>query len=330
MLLDIFVLIAGLFLLLVGGEVMVRGSSTLARSLGVSPLVIGLTIVAFGTSAPELAVNARAALEGSGQMSFGNVIGSNIANIALILGACALMRPLEIEGSVITREIPMMLLATAAVVVMASDVGIRGDTDGFFDRSDAIVLLLLFCVFIYYTVSDGIRQRGKDAYVEQANELDEDTAPKSLGLSAVMVFGGLAGLIWGGQLTVESGSSLAESFGVPESIIGLSLIALGTSLPELVTGIIATRKGQTDLAIGNVVGSNIFNLLLIFGVTGCIAPIPVPKDGMTDLVVVCFLSVLLLPLCVTNRRRILRWEGALLLLGYFAYVGFRVVPQFVN
>lgn len=330
MLTDVLLLIAGLVLLLGGGDVMVRGASTLARSLGVSPLVIGLTVVAFGTSAPELAVNARAAIEGEGDISFGNIIGSNIANIGLILGTCALMKPLEIKGTVISREIPMMLLATAATVIMAMDVTLGTGSADVFDRTEAILLLLLFAVFLYYTIIDAVRHRKPDVFVEQATEHDQQTAPKTVWVSWLLTGIGLVGLVFGGEFTVTAAVALATKLEVPQSIIGLTIVALGTSLPELATGVVATMRGQTDLAVGNVVGSNIFNLLLVLGVTGCIGEVPVPAGGIIDLIVVAAFSIVLLPLAITNRRRIMRWEGAWLLAGYLAYTGFRAVPAFFN
>ena len=325
-------LVVGLILLVGGGDLLVRGASNLARVFGVPPLVIGLTVVAFGTSAPELAVNVLAAVDGEGDISFGNILGSNIANIGLIIGCCALVRPLEIHGRVITREIPMMLLATAALAVFALDYWLRDAEVARFDRAESIVLLLLFLVFVFYMVSDVLSRRASegsspDAFAEQASTFDTDgdqPADQGLLASAAMTVIGLAALVGGGELTVRSATGLAQEFGVSDVIIGLTIVALGTSLPELVTGVIATWRGQADLAVGNVVGSNIFNILLVMGVTGTVRPVPVPEGGMADLAAVVVFSLIILPLAMTNRRRILRPEGAVLLLGYLGYNIWRV------
>ncbi len=325
MILYLVLLVVGLILLVGGGDALVRGASSLARSLGISPLVIGLTVVAFGTSAPELAVNVFAAIAEKGDISFGNIIGSNIANIGLILGCCALVRPLAIRRTVIIREIPMMLAATGVVVVMALDPWLRdggAEVVAEYDRGEGTLLLLLFVVFIVYLARDALRQR-RDAFLQQAEEYSEEERPRTTWISVVLVAVGLIGLVGGGKLTVIAAEQLALEFGVPDVVVSLTLVALGTSLPELVTGAIATYRGHTDLAIGNVVGSNIFNLLLVQGVTAVVRPIPIPEGGYLDLIVVSGLSLIVLPMAITNQRQVKRGEGAFLLVAYLAYCGYR-------
>jgi len=317
-LLDLLQLLAGLAILVAGGEILVRGASALARSFGVSPLVIGLTVVAFGTSAPELAVNGLAALEGTPELSFGNVIGSNIANIALILGVLALIRPLEVESSVVSREIPMMLLATAAVIVLGSD-RIRGSVEGY-DRSDGLILLLFFSVFLYYTLAEVLRRRTADPLFTQARQLGGPTRLHAAVPSGLLVGGGLAALSGGAHLTVQAAVSLAEAFEVPSVFVGLSLVAFGTSLPELATSLVAARRGQVELAVGNIVGSNLFNLLFILAVTSALRPIPLPAGGHFDLGMLALVSLALLFVANTHGRRIVRVEGALLLTIYASYL----------
>jgi cation:H+ antiporter len=314
-------LAVGLLLLMVGGESVVRGATGLARALGVSPLVIGLTVVAFGTSAPELAVNVIAAWEDRVGISFGNIIGSNMANIGLIVGCTAIMRPLLITGVVIAREIPMMLLATAAVVVMSFDGLLAAETDDAIRRGEGIFLLLLFLVFLYYTVGDFVRQRSENG----APELSAEFAPTDSGVGRHLITTGvgLTALIGGADVTVEAASNVARTFGVPEVIIGLTVLAIGTSLPELVASVAATVRGHAELAIGNVVGSNIFNLLLVLGVTSLIRPIPIPEGGHLDLLVVGTLSLVLFVVSLTANRRIIRGEAALLLVGYLGYMVWR-------
>lgn len=319
MVLNLLLLLLGLGLLLGGGDLLVRGASALAKSLGVSSLVIGLTVVAFGTSAPELSINLLAAFQGNTEISFGNIIGSNIANIGLIIGCAALIRPLRIEGAIISREIPMMVLASLLALIAGSDIILR-NTPNVFDRSDGLIFLLLFGVFLYYTIGDVIHKRQTDPLLNQAEVLTRKRSINPLLVNVVFFIGGLACLIAGGKLSVDAAVSIAEAFQIPRVVIGLTIIAIGTSLPELVTSIIATLKGQTDLAIGNVVGSNIFNLLLVNGLCSTIKPIPIPASGGSyDLYMMIFLSLFLLPLCITDKKQIVRWEGGILLAIYFCY-----------
>lgn len=324
MLLNLLLLFVGLAFLLGGGDLLVRGASALARGFGVPPLVIGLTVVAFGTSAPELSVNLLAAFQGNTEISFGNIIGSNIANIGLILGISAIIRPLAIEGVIITREIPMMVLASLLALIAGTDIVLR-NSPNIFDRSEGLVFLLIFCVFMFYTIGDVIRKRKEDPLLQQAEHLLEKKSFKKTFYNLLLFIAGLMFLVFGGKVAVDAAVAVAELLNVPREIIGLTIIAVGTSLPELVTSGIATWKGQTDIAIGNVVGSNIFNLLLINGLSATIQPIPVPPSGgIQDLLVMVFLAVLLLPLCITDKKKIVRWEGALLLLVYFVFSGWRI------
>ena len=325
MALDLFLLVVGLALLGIGGETVVRGATGLARSLGVSPLVIGLTVVAFGTSAPELAVNVFAAWQGLGEISFGNIIGSNMANIGLIVGLTALIRPIVITGVVIGREIPMMLLATAAAIVMGFDNALSagGSVPPFPDhytRADGVLLLMFFLVFLYYTVGDFVRQRSNGDGVP--NDIEPNTSsgvPRSLLITGV----GLATLVWGADITVDAAVEVARAMGVPDVVIGLTIVAIGTSLPELVASISATVRGHAELAIGNVVGSNIFNLLLVMGITSVVRPVPVPAGGHLDLLVIAIFSLILFGVSMTNNRQIIRTEAMLMLSGYVGYLVWR-------
>jgi cation:H+ antiporter len=312
----------GLALLMLGGESVVRGATSLARTLGVSPLVIGLTIVAFGTSAPEIAVNLIAAFEGKGEISFGNIIGSNMANIGLIVGCCALIRPIVIHDVVVARELPMMLLGTIAVVAMAFDNFLELGPDRY-ARSDGILLLLLFGVFLFYTVGDFVRQRG-DENLDRSEEMGlavGGSLAQHLAVTAV----GFIGLVWGADVTVGAATNVAQALGVSDAIIGLTVLAVGTSLPELVASMVATMRGHTELAIGNVVGSNIFNLLLVLGLTSIVGSVPVPSGGHLDLIILVILSVLLFLVSNTADRKIIRGEAVTLLVLYFAYMSWRTL-----
>ena len=325
MTLNLLMLVLGLTLLLGGGDLLVRGASALAASFGISPLVVGLTVVAFGTSAPELSVNLMAAFQGSSDISFGNIIGSNIANIGLILGISALIRPLAIHGRIISREIPMMLLASILALIAGMD-GLLRQAPNVFDRSDGLVFLLIFCVFLYTTVGDIVSAKPDEPFLKEVEGLPVKTS-FSKTLANLALFGaGLVLLVFGGKLAVSGAVGVAELLNVPRAVIGLTIIAVGTSLPELVTSGVATWKGQTDIAIGNVVGSNIFNLLFIAGLSATVTPIPVPTaGGWQDLVMMVLLSLFLLPLCLTDRNRVVRWEGALLLTLYLGFNDWRVL-----
>jgi cation:H+ antiporter len=280
--------------------------------------VVGLTVVSFGTSAPELAVNLTAALRGSGELSFGNVIGSNLANIGLVVGLAAMLRPLDVQAVVIRRELPMMLLATAVVFVFALDAALAGGASPRYERGEGIVLLLLLSVFVYYTAVDVFRQR-------ESRRGRATLAPGSWSgpVSLLVATTGLLALVVGARFTVEGAVGIARAAGVSEAVIGLTLIAIGTSLPELAASVIAAWRGQAEIAIGNVIGSNLFNLLLVLGATAAVRPIPVPAGGVADLAVLCLLSALLWRVCATQQRRIIRAEGGLLLILYVAYLSVR-------
>ena len=319
---------AGFAMLLGGAEALVRGASALARLFGVSPLVIGLTVVAFGTSTPEMAVNLTAALSGASEIAFGNIIGSNIANAGLILGLTALLKPLEIESQIISRELPMMLLASVGAVVLGFDPLLRG-TLPLYDKADGLILLLFFGVFLYYTIGDVLRKRKSDALVREASASLSGAGAHSYLVQWGLIVLGLAGLVLGGRVTVDAASALALAFGVPQVVVGLTVVAVGTSLPELATSLVATWRGQTDIAVGNVVGSNIFNLLFVAGLCATIRPIVVPAGGLADLLVMTAFAVVLLPFALLNHRRIVRREGLVLFLAYAGYVFWRALAPAV-
>jgi len=301
---------------------LVRGASSLARDLGVSPLAVGLTVVAFGTSAPELAVNLAAAWRGDAAISFGNVVGSNIANVGVILALSALVRPLAVQGVVVAREVPMLLVASAAAMVLGLD-RIRGAPESY-DRADGLVLLLLFGVFLFYTVAEVVRGRSADPLVSEAEERRGTPGLRSAARSVLGAGVGLALLVGGAEATVRKAVALAALLGVPEVIVGLTVVAVGTSLPELATSAVAARRGQVDLAVGNVVGSNLFNLLFILGVTAFVRPVAVPAAGAADLLAMGAFAAVLLPLGLRRRGRVGRVEALALLAAYVGYTAWRV------
>ncbi len=322
----IFMLACGLFLLLAGGVALVQGASGIASRFGVPPLVVGLTVVAFGTSAPELMVNIVGAWSGETELAFGNVSGSNLANLGLVLGTAAIISPMLIEGQIVRRELPLLLLATSILLVMTLD----GPLDGLpaiLSRADGLILLMLFSIFVYITVNDFVREE-RDAVVDNLLTLGQ-SMPKSREVETrtywIYVLGGIIALGVGGQFSVVYGSLLATSLGVSPVIVGLLVVAIGTSLPELVTSIIAALRQESDLCVGNVIGSNLFNSLVVLPVSTLVRPLPVPEGGEGDVFAVLLFTAALLPIFFFGRSRMGRPTGTLLLASYCGYMTWRVM-----
>ena len=318
-------LATGILLLLVGGTCLVRGASGIARSFKVSPMMVGLTVVAFGTSAPELVVNVTGALQNQTDLAFGNAVGSNLANFGLVLGIAAILAPIHLESQVVRRELPFLLLVTAILMVMASDNSLSG-TKSLLDRSDSIVLFLLFSVFVYIMIRDVVSEKG-DPVLETAQTfprpLRESTAEPSLVWNSMLVVIGLGLLTYGGQLTIAQGAIVAQELGVQEVVVGIFLVAVGTSLPELVTSAVAAYRRETDLALGNIVGSNIFNTLVVLPAAGIIRPLPIPEGGTLDLLFGFAFVLVMIPLFLFRDARLRRREGIALLIAYCAYLIYR-------
>ena len=318
MLLLLLQFLAGLILLLVGGEALVRGAAAIARDMGVPPVVVGLTVVAFGTSAPEFVVAVTGATTGAGGVAFGNVAGANIINIALILGITATIRPLNVNPTIITRELPMLLLAMCAALVLSLDHILDGEVNRLM-RGDGLILCLLFCVFLYYTVM-ALRRTKRDIFVEEARQVGWKLRITAISIPVGLVLIGLIGLGSGGSILVEAAVKIAEHSGMTPAAIGLTIVAIGTTFPELATSLLAARKGEADLAIGNVVGSNIFNILLVLGVASSVAPIDVPGRGPVSLAIGTGLTALLILLVHTGKMQVRRTEGVLLLSVFVVYI----------
>jgi cation:H+ antiporter len=325
MLLSGVLLIVGLALLIGGADLLVRGVSALAAALGVPALVVGMTVVAFGTSTPEIVINVMSAASGETSLAFGNVVGACAVNVGFVLALTAMIRPLTVEPSIIVREIPMMMLAATSMLVMAADVFLGGGADDVLDRTNGLMLLLLFCVFLYYTVMALRNRRAADAFVEEVQENVKRARPRLRWLDAALTLGGLVGVAVGGRMGVAGAVGIAEALGVPSVIIGLTIVSLGTTSPELATCIQAARRGHSDIALGNVVGSNIFNLLFIGGLVATIRPVPVPVGGLYDLLFVTVLCVITLPIALRGQMRVTRGEGAFLGILYAAYLAARLV-----
>ncbi len=309
MIFTVLFLFAGFALLTKGADVFVEGASLLALKFNISPIVVGLTVVSFGTSAPELVVNIMAAVQGNTGISFGNVIGSNIANVLLILGVAAMVRPLQAQRGTIRREIPFSLLAAIVLLLLCNDVFFSAG-DNLLARNDGLLLLLFFFIFVVYIF--GISKIGK-------NNLPDVNQSNVLNILFFIILG-LTGLLFGGKLVVDNALVIARYLKLSDRIIGLSIVAIGTSLPELVTSAVAAYKNQVDIAIGNIVGSNIFNIFLILGITSVIKPLPFQFTQNIDLLVLVLASgVLFFCVFISHGHRISRRHALLFLCIYATY-----------
>lgn len=314
---NLLFIILGVVILVLGATWLVEGASSIAKHLGISALTIGLTVVAFGTSAPELSVNLISAIEGSSDIALGNVLGSNIFNTFLILGLAALVKPVGVQHSTVKVEIPFFLLSVLVLWALSNGMLLDSAEINIITRSAGLVLLLLFCVFMYYNFLVG---------KENPASASPEIKAQRLWLSFLMVIGGLAFLIGGGKLIVLGAVNLATNFGVSQSIIGLTIVATGTSLPELATSVMAAYRNKPDIAIGNVVGSSIFNILLVLGLTAGINPIKLYSGANLDLTLNVAAGILMLVFAVSGPgRKFDRREGVMLVLIYMAYLTYQII-----
>ncbi len=300
----------GVGVLYFGAEWLVRGATRLAGALGVSPIVIGLTVVSMGTSAPELVVCLVAALRGNADLAIGNVMGSNLANIGLILGLTAMIRPLEVAGRVVSREIPIMIAVTVLLFPLFMD--------GSLGRGDGIILLIVLGLYLLF-INRAVGSE-KDEVKGEFEVYAEEAAPsaRTIGSSLGLILGGSIGLVMGGRAIVMSAEFVAQAFGVPDLIIGLTIVAIGTSLPELATALVAAMRKESDIAVGNIIGSNIFNIAAILGITSTVTPIAISSHIIrAELPAVLALSILSFPV-TRMAHKVRRWEGAILLICYVA------------
>lgn len=314
--LNVLFLLIGLVLILVGANALTDGASAVARNFKISPLVIGLTIVAFGTSAPELTVSVVSSLNGSAELSIGNVVGSNIFNILMIVGVTAMVVPISVTKGTLSKEIPLAVLSSIVLLIFANDVFLKSGDSNVLSRADGLVLLCFFMIFLGYTFA--IAHNGVE-------NVQEDIRPMPFWKASLYIIGGLAGLIYGGQLFVDSSSEIARMLGVGESIIGLTLVAMGTSLPELATSVVAALKKSPEMAIGNVIGSNLFNVFFVLGVSASISPLPLGGITNFDLFYLLGSSVLLFLVSLLYKERtITRVEGLVMILAYVFYTGYLI------
>jgi cation:H+ antiporter len=311
-------LIIGFALLIKGADFFVEGSSNIAALLKIPPMIIGLTIVSFGTSSPEAAVSITAALNGNAGVTLGNVVGSNIFNITLVIGITAFLNPLKVESDTIRKEIPFTLLASVALLIMISDISLQFFNANSLTRGDGLILLLFFAIFMYYVIEIALNSREK--------ELQEETNKKtgSWGKNIIFTIGGLIGIILGGNLVVDSSTTIAYSLGMSETLVGLTIVAIGTSLPELITSVTAAYKKLSEIALGNIVGSNIFNILFVLGASSAISPLPVDGKLFTDVILMIGLTIVLFIFSRSNYR-IGKIEGLVMALAYVVYMVFIIM-----
>jgi cation:H+ antiporter len=308
--------VAGFVFLIKGADLLIDGASSMAKRFKIPDLVIGLTIVAFGTSAPELVVNIFASLQNNAEIAIGNILGSNIANIFLILGVASIIYPLKVTKGTVWKEIPLSLLAAIILGVMANDALIDGGMFSGLTRIDGIVFLAFFLIFMYYAYGVAKNGNGDDETPNSAKLL-------SKGKSILYMMAGITGLFAGGKFVVDGAVEIAQSFGVSELLIGLTVVAIGTSLPELVTSVMAAMKKNSDIAVGNAVGSNIFNIFLVLGTSAVINPIPFNVASNFDITMTITASFLLFLVMFIGKKHILeRWQGAAFIVIYVLYILF--------
>lgn len=315
-------LIVGLVLIIAGADWLTDGASSMAKRWGVSDLVIGLTVVAFGTSAPELSISLVSALKGSAPMAIGNVVGSNIFNVLAIIGVVALARPIRIEPSIMQNELPLAILASVALLAIGCGPELGTGPERIVTRPDGILLILFFLIFMRYTFSQA---QGISGVSDPVGEAAARKPLMPMWKSVAWVILGLGALVWGGDRFVSGASGIASSLGMSDAVIGLTIVAAGTSLPELATSLTAAMKGNTGIAVGNVIGSCIFNIFFVLGLTGVVTPLPFGGIGETDLLVMTGAALLFwLFGWRFGRREIKRWEGGVMLACYVAYVAFQI------
>lgn len=320
MLKSVIFLLGGFLLLVKGADWFVEGASSIARRLRIPSLIIGLTIVAFGTSAPELAVSITAAMKGSNDIAIGNVVGSNMFNLLVVIGMSALICPLSVKPSIIKKDYPLSIVATLLLNVLIMDQLFTKSSQMVLGRLDGILLLFGFGIFMYLTVKDALKSRANNLCIQEA----EAAIGYSMGKSILISIIGLSGIIIGGNMTVSGAKEIARAFGLSEALIGLTIVAVGTSLPELVTSIVAAKKGESDIALGNVVGSNMFNIFLILGLSSTILPMNVTLTYMYDVGLLTIVSILIY-IPILFRKKIGRVMGAVMTCSYIAYTAYLIL-----
>lgn len=309
-------LLLGFVLLIKGADYFVEGASSIAKKFRIPTLIIGLTIVAFGTSAPEAAVSIASAIKGQNEIALGNVIGSNIFNLLFVVGMAAVICPLQVKKSMIIKEFPFAILSCLVLVILVQDQLFGTSTMVVLNRGDGLILLLFFCIFMYYLIGVAISARSE--------AVEEEIAVMPLGRSSLFTLGGIIGIVVGGDIVVDSASEIALAWGMSQNLVGLTIVAVGTSLPELVTSIVAARKGETDITLGNVIGSNLFNVFFILGISSCIHPIAVNPNIIVDSLFLLAVTLVTYFFAIT-KKTINKIEGGCLVAVYIIYMIFIII-----
>lgn len=312
-------LIIGFIILIKSADFFVNGASSIAKALRIPTIIIGLTIVAFGTSAPEAAVSVTAALKGNNDIAIANVVGSNIFNLLAVIGIASMIKPVKVQKTTILKEFPFILLSSLVLLILSHDTKFQGYSNNELTKSDGLMLLALFSIFMYYLLEMAITSK-EDMQVEQGSK--KSSIPKSLMISLL----GIIGIVFGGQVVVDSASNIALSIGMSENLVGLTIVSIGTSLPELVTSVVAAKKGESDIAMGNVVGSNIFNILFVLGISAFINPISVHPIVFVDMFIMFIISIIAY-IFATTKREVNKFEGLLMVLIYISYMVFIIIRQ---
>lgn len=326
----IFLLI-GFVLLVKGADYFVDGASEIARSLKIPTLIIGLTIVAFGTSAPEAAVSISASLDGQNGMAMGNVIGSNLFNLLMVVGLTGIIKTLHVEKSIVKKEFPFLLLSSLLMFVLIGDVVFQGSSANVLTRGDGLVLLMFFAIFMYSLITSALDSRndslGEISVTYECPDNGDilvEGASKPLGKSILISIIGVIAIVLGGQLVVKCASAIASQFGVSDQIIGLTVVAIGTSLPELVTSLVAATKGESDIALGNVIGSNVFNILFILGISSVISPMSIDTKLLIDSLFMIFATILTYVFSA-SKKEVNKFESISLVLLYIVYTAYLII-----
>jgi cation:H+ antiporter len=315
MIIALLFIVVGLAVLVKGADYLVMGSASIAKRFGVSSLVIGLTVVAFGTSLPELTVSVMASLKGNSDIALGNVVGSNTANILLILGVTSLLGLIPVARSTVWKEIPFSLLAIVLVGLLGADVFFGQGNANVISQADGVVLIFFFILFLYYIAGISKNEENTDTGIKKYTNTK----------SVIMIGGGLAGLMIGGRFFVDGAVQIAQILGMSERVIGLTIVAIGTSMPEFVTSIVAARKGQNDIAVGNIVGSNIFNIFWILGLSAIIKPVQIAEASFADIYMCIGATLLLfLALFIGRKNNLERWQGILFVMVYASYLTYLI------
>ena len=316
-------LVIGFTLLIKGADLFVEGSSSVAKRLHVPSIIIGLTIVAMGTSLPETAVSVSASLIGNNELAVSNVVGSNIFNLMVVIGVCAMLATVNVAKETITRDIPLSLIC-AGLLMLLGVIGLGDKSGMILGRFDGVILIAFFAGYLFYMVKIALKasREGKNAEIEGGS--DEDIKLVSVPVSILFIVGGAIAIAFGGDVTVDAASRIASDLGMSQTLIGLTIVSIGTSLPELVTSIVAARKNEVDMALGNAIGSNIFNILMVLGVASAISPISIIKENIIDMCVLIVFTVCVWIFAGT-KKKIGKMEGFCMVVFYLAYAAYIII-----